>query len=270
MDQNHPTILKCDENYELEKKWMSNCFLERKNWLENIVKIQMGTKWEAALCNSYLYRVQRANKAPFSAHAAFHSSFIVDITRQASSFAFHFSHAFLLLHPPLVLLCFKNLSCLFRLRHVCWFLLLMFYVLSRRTDSTLCKEITFLCFSFSIAFRETRESKSEGQDFVTRWPFNGTIHIAFRSLIFDETMEVNFHYSEDKFLSKQLRDKFSELDGDFWWPSELRQWSWKIKREMLCDILLAIINFIVWHRNCYKLRKTGSSVVEYEGRKKVN
>lgn len=28
-------------------------------------------------------------------------------------------------------------------------------------------------------------------------------------------MEVKFHYSEDKFSSKQLRDKLSELDGRF-------------------------------------------------------
>lgn len=81
-------------------------------------------------CNSYLYRVQRKNKAFVSFPAAFHSSFIVDTTRLYSAgcfqrllLRFSFPRRFLL--KPLFLL-FPHIqqhrpTALLFVKHVCQF-----------------------------------------------------------------------------------------------------------------------------------------------------
>lgn len=231
-----------------------------KEWRENIVKRQMGTEWETASCNSYLYRVQRANKASFSAHAAFHSSFIVDITRQASSFAIHFLARLSSSASTVGAALFRRSFVPFQAQAcvlasvadvLCPFQKDWFY-------PSLRNHIPLFyfshCRSSNKRIRELRSRYRHSSSLQRHSSHNDGLIVAS---IFaeDETMKVKFHYSEDKFPSKQLRDKFSELDGDCWWPSGLRQWSWKIKREMLCDILLAIINFIVWHRELLQAPK---------------
>lgn len=59
------------------------CERGRKRGWKNLRKRQQKAKRSEASRNSYLYRVQRANKAFLSFPAAFQSSFVVDITRHS-------------------------------------------------------------------------------------------------------------------------------------------------------------------------------------------
>lgn len=155
----HSTILKCDENYKLAG---------RRNEWESIFpsartgKILRKGRWEQNERQRdviLIYIAYSANKAPFSVHAAFHSSFIVDLTRQASSFAFHFRPRLSSSASTVGAALFQKILRAFSGLGMCaGSLSLMFYVPSRRTFSTLRSEITFLCFTFSALLVEKQEN----------------------------------------------------------------------------------------------------------------